>query len=159
MSEQDFVGPSEHQFRRADFVGGIPIKLIDGQEWHFAEPRCRLVPSDSDAGLEVILSLDDDGTFDNTLRDYQAMLFLPKEEFDPLRLQFAALELKLARMMLERNYNLTLQKLQSILQFSHNAEKDPVANAIRLEITRMVSGDGPKPLAGGDDVSLTPSAD
>ena len=158
MSEQVFSGPSEQSLRRVDFVGGVTIKLIDGQEWYFAEPRCRLVPSDGDSGFQVILSLDDDGTFDALLTEYQELMWLGKDEFAEQRLHFAGLELRLGRLMLERNYNLTIKHIRSILQISHNHDTDPIASEIRSAITRIISGDAPKLSAGGDEPSLTPSA-
>ncbi len=159
MSEQAFTGPTERELRRLDFVSGVPIKLIDNQEWHFAEPRCRLVPSDGDAGFQVILSLDDDGSFDELLTEYQELMWLGPEQFAEHRLHFAGLELRMGRKMLERNYNLTLKQSRSILQISHDAETDPVASEIRSAITRLISGDAPKPLAGGDEQSPTPPAE
>lgn len=158
MSEQVLNCPSEQSFRRADFVSGIPIKLIDGQEWFFAEPRCRLVPSDGDAGFQAILSLDDDGSFDELLTEYQELMCLNQEEFAGERMRFAGLEVRMGRMMLERNYNLTLSRVRSLLQLSHNTDTDPVASEIRSAITRLIMGDAPKPSADGDEPLPTPSA-
>jgi hypothetical protein len=133
--------------------------MIDGQEWFLAEPRVRLVPADSDVGFEVFLSLDDDGTFNDLVIELQSMQFMDKDEFQKnCTYRYAATEIKLGRMMLERNYTLDMEHLRRIFQVSHDAERDPVANGIREAVTRIVAGDAPKTSADGDEQSPTLSA-
>src|SRR5262245_30693368 len=47
--------PRECDCRRADFLGGQPIRLADGQEWSFPDPHC--VASAGQALLSDILDL------------------------------------------------------------------------------------------------------
>jgi hypothetical protein len=161
MSEDKFdpfAGPVESETRRSDFVGGVPIRLIDGQEWHFAEPRMRFVPSGGDQGFQVILSLDDDGTFNDLYERFNVLVLMPRDEFAPHAMERAAIEVKMASMMLLRNYSLSPRELTRVLQFSHDAENDPDAARVRMEIVRALLGEAPKPSAGGGEPSATPPA-
>lgn len=144
----------EKDYRRKDFAGGIPVVMIGGETWYFAEPRMRLIPSDSSLGFEQCLSLDDDGAFDQLVTEYHDLVFNPGGSVTEHGVKMVSLEMRIGRMMLERNYDIPLDKLRSIFQISHQKD-DEVANNIRLAIYSVMEGDSPKPSAGGGEPSPT----
>lgn len=162
LTEMRFRQPvrvSEAECRRDDFVGGFPVKMINGEEWFFAEPRMRFVPTNSEVGFEVILSLDDDGEFDGMYTRYAELSVLGRDEIRAHAMEYSALEVRLARAMLERNYELSLSQLRRILQFSYDTQGDPAGAEIRSGIAQVLSGASvPKRSAGGDEPSPTPPA-
>src|SRR6478609_408675 len=121
----------EKSLRREDFVGGVPIVLADGQEWYFAEPLVRFVPSDSDVGFEIYMSLGSDDGLNELYTQYTILTFLPPEAIRDRTDEYIGIEMKIARMMLDRNYDLTTDRVRSILQFSHDMKRDPEGCRIR----------------------------
>lgn len=150
-------GPEEQELRRPDFVPGIPVRLLDGQEWHFAEPRVRFIPAAGDDGFEVVLSLGDDGTFNDLIERYRVLALMPPGEFAPHAVERPAIETKLAAMMINRNYDVDPKYLRQILQISYNPE-DAEAFELRNTIARIILGDSPKPSAAGEGPSPTQAA-
>ncbi len=50
---------SEKARRRAEFQGGAPVKMADGQEWAFANPPAAGVDAEYDALLQGLLEAED----------------------------------------------------------------------------------------------------
>ncbi len=149
----------EKDCRKPDFVGGIPVTLIDGQEWYFAEPRVRFRPADTEIGFEEFLWNDDQGEFHNLAVQHEELLRADASEMTDRTDDWISCEIKMARAMLERNYNLSLGQLQGILQVNYDTKNDPDATGIRTAIIGILSGDTPKHSAGGDEPSLTSLAE
>lgn len=140
------TGPSESDFRRPDFVGGVPIELVGGETWYFAEPKLRFVVADNDVGFEAFVSLDDEGRFQRLLQEYRDLVDMSEDEIAMNTDRYIATELRLGRMMLERNYSMPTEKMAEIMQFSMaGVEKDPVATEIRSAVLRVAMGLSPKP--------------
>jgi hypothetical protein len=159
MSEQDSAPLNEKDCRKPEFVGGIPIRLADGNEWWFAEPRVRFRPADTEMGFEEFLWNNDNGEFHRLAIKHEDLLLHDPEDMADRTDEWISCEIKMARMMLERNYDLSLEQLQQILHLNYDQKNDPVATGIRAAIIGILSGDTPKTSAGGDVPSPTSSAE
>jgi hypothetical protein len=127
----------EGERRREDFLGGIEVRLNDGQLWTLPKPRVRIRPVRDASGMRLV------GLF--TFGDaYNAKWEAFAGAVDS-RAQRAAL-LDLAFDLLQRNYKLSDDELSDLLAW--DPEDD--AGAERLEaLAAIVSGDSPKASPGG----------
>ena len=136
--------------RRPDFVPGEPVLLADGQEWQLRRPVVEFAPADNDAGFTVHLTLDDDGSFGAALDAIEAM------DDTASMSALVVLELKVARMVLLANYDLTPVQVGTLLRFGYDGGR---AAKLREDVMDVVWGRGPKRSAAGDDAPSTPPAE
>lgn len=132
--------PDEYELsrRRPDFVGGVPVVMADGREWHVARPLARFGFDAGPGGFAVVLSLDGSDGFAAA----SAEVDRASDANDGPGMIRA--ELALAALMLRRNYRLTDAELGAVLQFGYDAEADPEGAAIREAILGVARGDSPK---------------
>ena len=140
----------EMSARRPDFVPGEPVLLADGQEWQLRRPVVEFAPADNDAGFTVHLTLDDDGSFGAALDAIEAM------DDTASMSALVVLELKVARMVLLANYDLTPVQVGTLLRFGYDGGR---AAKLREDVMDVVWGRGPKRSAAGDDAPSTPPAE
>lgn len=128
----------EQACRRADFCGGIPVKLADGQMWTLPRVRRRYVsaPDHPDGFRVVIAGLGPDYA---ALADAAYAAETPK---DVIRT-----ELALARALLLRNYTLDEEQLAELIQFEYGADPDPDCAAMRAAFLDVAGGLVPAPKA------------
>ena len=136
--------------RRPDSVPGEPVLLADGQEWQLRRPVVEFAPADNDAGFTVHLTLDDDGSFGAALDAIEAM------DDTASMSALVVLELKVARMVLLANYDLTPVQVGTLLRFGYDGGR---AAKLREDVMDVVWGRGPKRSAAGDDAPSTPPAE
>ena len=134
--------------RRPDFAEGVAVTLADGQPWQLRRPIVRFVPADNAVGYEVCLSLAEGDGFGAAMAAYEACGDGP---------EVIGAELRLARLVLAANYDLTTPEVASLLQFGYS-EADPDGVRIRDEVMAVVLGRDPKSPAGGDGSAPMPPA-
>lgn len=139
----------EQALRRPDFKAGVPVRLADGSVWHLRRPLVRFAEAENDEGFEVVLSLDDDGTF-GRLRAAER-----SAEGGPAVL---AAQLKLAGHLLRANYDLTVPQTAALVQFA-SEEDDEEGLRLHREVMAAVRGFGPKPSDGGGGAPPSPPED
>lgn len=120
----------ERALRRADFVEGFPVTLADGQEWTLPPVRLRCVPDDGPDGFRFVAV--------GLGSEYEAA-FLAATRADGAA-EVIRTELALARRLLLRNYDLTIEQVAELIRFDYAAEPDPEADAIRQEVMRVAMG-------------------
>lgn len=124
----------EQALRRADFCGGIPIRLCDGQEWTFPEPVMDLV-YDPVKGIDTEWSIGPGyGAIHDSLCDATTGV------------EVVRAELALAHALLTRNYDLTVEQFRTLVRFNL---KDPAREEMRSAIVEVASGNTPKPSTAG----------
>lgn len=118
---------AERLFRRADFRGGIPVAMADGGEWFLPCPRVRFLPDHTPMGVRIKSDLTTD--YDEALNAYHAVRTNSLEDVS-LHLIMTS-QLRLAEALLRVNYDLTLEQVQTLIQFTYKAdEADPLRDAI-----------------------------
>lgn len=130
----------ERARRRSDFLGGVPVRMADGQEWILPKPRVRFAPSDD--GFAVVLAGAGDA-FNAVSSAYYAALDRPMD--DERNIHIIRAELDLAMALIQRNYDVTPQEMAGVLQFSYD-ETDEEAYRIREQTMDVALGRGKKPL-------------
>lgn len=155
----------ENARRRGDFAGGAPVVLADGQVWYLAKPRVRLTPDDAD-GFRVILTLAADDGYQQLYDRWESARKRIKEHRDltqvaeealaagdeaaafpePIHRRDtpAAMEIQMGRALLLRNYDLTRDEVDQVLQFGYD-DDDPEGKRIMEEVVSLAIGSGPKP--------------
>jgi hypothetical protein len=124
----------EQALRRADFAGGTPILLCDQQEWTFPEPAVEFV-YDPEQGFVTEWSIGPE--YGPALEAAMAAA----EGADVIRT-----ELRLAWLLLTRNYDLTVEQFRALVRFN---VRDEAREAMRRAITEVANGVTPKPSGGG----------
>jgi hypothetical protein len=138
---------NEQELRRAEFSDGTRIRLGDGQEWTFPKPWLRIFPrrgNDGKIGL---------GGGSGWGAEYTELLDAYSETGDEDYIERLTLQVRMACMLLCKNYDLTDRQLESLLPWEPSDE----ANSAmwRDEIGPLILGLAPKPSADG---SATPSS-
>ncbi len=131
----------EAALRRAEFRGGTPVRLADGQEWTLANPVVRFVPADNDAGFEVRSTLDDDAGFTAGHAGFLAATTVVEQVGSFMRM---------ARCLLAENYLLSTADLAGLLRVSMK-ESDPEGNRVWNDVLDVCYGNAPKPPADGGE--------
>lgn len=136
----------EQALRRPDFVPGAPVVLADGQTYYLRRPVVRFVPDDThESGFEVRLTLAGEDEFAALMKKREAAF--ESSEFVSVS-EVAGAELRVGRMILLANYDLTPDQVASLLQFGYDAEADPEGSEIRDAVMDVATGRGKKPEAG-----------
>jgi hypothetical protein len=137
----------EKALRREGFSEGPKVKLGDGQEWTFPEPRPIFFPRRDGDGK---VSLDARRTYDADYLDRLDDLFAAEDGVRRLEI-----ETELAVGLLLRNYDLDDQAIRRL--FATVAD-DPAGRAMWDEIEGVILGlAGPKPSAVGSDPASGPT--
>lgn len=129
--------------RRPEFIGGIEVRLSDGQLWTVPKPRVRIRPARVDGVMQLVGLFTFGDAYDAKWQAFAAARS-KREEWAGL--------LDLAFDLLQRNYDLTDDELSGL--FAWDAD-DPEAEARLEALGAIVSGESPKPSPGG---SGSPSA-
>ena len=147
MDEPEPGGPApagpldELNLRGPGYRGGVPIKLADGQFWHFPKPMITYAPDDTEQGYRVFLELGD---------GFDALMTRMTTTKDGG--VYIASQLAVARHMLCVNYALTLAQVQGLIRFIYKGDaEDPTRDAVMAVAQGL---DSPKPPGDG---SASPS--
>jgi hypothetical protein len=128
----------EKELRRPDWVSGVPVKLANGQEWHFPVPTVEMCPRFVDGRPKM----------------WHATSFGP--EFDSLveaveQSETGVSELLaiwgLAAFLVRLQYELTDADLSRLFRHTWGKEK---SQAALIAILGVSVGQGPKPSPVGD---------
>lgn len=131
----------EQALRRPEFAEGIPIRLTDGQEWHFPEPVLTFLPEFDAAGEVTGFGAARRSFGPDWDRKLDAFV-----EADPGSLDEVNHLLILAVDLLRRNYTLGPADLRTLLPLS----ADGTDRAMWEEIATVILGThAPKPSADG----------
>jgi len=134
--------------KRADFHGGIPVIMADGQVWTLVRPTVRMVPTDDDVGLQYTIAGPHADEYENLIEQYDVMF---SSETPPAFHDVAKVELGLGKCLLLSNYDLTTKQLRKVLAFSYR-DGDEEGKVIRDAVLAIAFGnDGPKPSAVGTE--------
>jgi hypothetical protein len=125
----------ERALRRADFAGGVPVALCDGQEWTFPEPRVEFLYDPGPEGYKPSVSFGE--AFEAKLQAYRAAESGP----DVIRT-----ELAIAWDLLTRNYDLTPEQFGELVRLRLD---DPVNRLMREAILDVAYGNSPKASPAG----------
>jgi hypothetical protein len=121
--------PNEAERRRADFLGGVPVVMADGQTWYVPQPRVRFVP-DPEHGARMVPSLPG-------VDDLAALT----DPFGGGRLTIAD-HLRLGAAVLRLNYDLTDAELAGVLQMGFDGVR------IKEQVIDAALGNAPKAGSG-----------
>lgn len=132
----------EQSLRRPEFTEGYKVALGDGQEWTFPKALVRFVPVAAPDGRLKLGQAAPYGA------DYQAELSTLLDGSDDTpegRYKEVVAIMQLAAKLLLRNYDLTLEQLQSLLYYDVDGSTRPMWDAI----DKVIVGESPKPSAVG----------
>jgi hypothetical protein len=127
----------EKDRRREEFLGGIEVRLSDGQIWLVPKPRVRIRPVRDASGMRLV------GLF--TFGDAYNAKWEAWAGATSNSAQKAAL-LDLAFDLLQRNYELSDDELSDLLAWD---PEDPEGEARMEALAAIAGGESPKPSPGG----------
>jgi hypothetical protein len=141
----------EQALRRPEFSAGVPIRLADGQTWHFPKPTIDLFPVVDRAGQVAVGGAASFGPeYDDLVEAfYRARSHSPADQLQAL---FA-----LGVDLLGRNYLLAPEHFRGVLRFQAGHEAH---ETMWQEILDVALGASPKasPVGAGPSSSPTGSA-
>lgn len=132
----------EQALRRPEFTDGHRVALGDGQEWTFPKAIVRFIPVAAPGGGVKLGQAPPYGP------DYQAeleTLLNGHEDTAEGRYNEVVAIMQLAAKLLLRNYDLTIEQLQTLLYYDVDGSTRPMWDAI----DQIVVGLSPKPSAVG----------
>ena len=134
------------QIRTVGFVDGVPIKLVDGQEWIFPKPRLVISPiRDPEtgrfvAGMRPTLNDEYGKVFQES---FDASMKLADSEDDgEARFQVMSTRLELATILLRHNYALDDDDVTQLLTID---DQIPESVEAWKAIDQVVMGESQKP--------------
>jgi hypothetical protein len=135
---------NEQEHRRPDFIGGEPIRMADGNEWILPRPLAWFVMDDDESGVNRQWNLGS---------EYGALLEAQQDAFNATRAgeddpvervgnfrKWVASEIRIARWLLLKNYNLTKEQVNSLVRFGYSVADDPEAVALREAVMDLAFG-------------------
>jgi hypothetical protein len=139
---------NELEKQRKDFVGGPSVVLLDGNPWSFCRPLSHFRMNDD--GLTTRREWNLGTKYDELMLELEASSGMSM----PVA-QVIAIELRVAAMMLMRNYDLTWAEFGDLVRFAGGTTGDPEGMRLRDEIMNVAFGlsEVPKPLSDGSDSS------
>lgn len=140
----------EKALRRADFIGGTPIELADGQEWVIPFVDTYFTIDDGEVGARQEWNMGPEydalyESFESTRRALQD----GEGDINDKLLRLMGREMALCRWLLLRNYQLTDAEVSTLIRFGlGDKEKSPYA-ALRDRMMECALGniEAPKAVA------------
>lgn len=133
----------ELERQRPDFVGGPGVILADGKEWHFARPFAYFRINDDGITTRRVWNLGD---------EYDKLMIELEEGGGKITIdKLMLIELKVAAIMLRRNYDLSFAEVGELVRFGYGAVADPDATRMREQVMDIAFGldESPKAPSGG----------
>jgi hypothetical protein len=128
---------NEMALRKPDFQDGTRIKLGDGQEWTFRNPRMRLIPKRGEDGVintALKIAPGQGDAIEKAMTAYWDMV--PDGPLGSLGLKF-----NLAVNLLLANYDLTDEHLESLIYMDAD---EPENKQLWKSIEALIQGERPK---------------
>lgn len=129
---------NETERRRADFAGGAPVKMADGQEWVLAKPLIQFAYSAGPLGFNVVLNITEGDNFNNLMQSVDTALEAGNGD------QIVGSQLAIGAALLRRNYDLTDEEMGTLLRFAYGETDGIEANERRLNVMDIARGNGLK---------------